>query len=133
MPKVNPKHFVQKIWTCLFHSTVTPLGESIQMLYRNDVYLKLTGPNFLITETSFGDHKFSTYAKSSKKLTFLAPWYARYVHRDHSFSMCAKLSEKLTILIFLIRTLTRVDQGVRNVSFSEYFAYVLNEWFHIKE
>ena len=132
MPQVNSKHFVQKIWTCLFHSTVEPLCESIQMVYR-DVYLKLTGPDFLTTETSLGDHKFSTYAKSSTKLTFLAPWYARHVHRDHSFSTCAKLSEKLTILIPLIRTRTSADQGVRNVSFSEYLAYVLNEWFHIKE
>ena len=43
-------------------------------------------------------YPFSTYVKFSEKLTFLTPWYA-----------CAY-------------------QGVRNVSFSENFAYVLNGW-----
>ena len=46
------------------------------------------------------DHSFSTYEKFSGKLTFLPLWYA---------PMCAY-------------------QGVRNVNFSENFAYVLNEW-----
>ena len=49
-----------------------------------------------------GDHWFSTYAKFSEKPTFLTPWYV-HVH-------------------------TCVYQGVRNVSFSENVAYVLNEW-----
>ena len=47
--------------------------------------------------------------------------------RDYSFSTCAKFSEKLTFLTPLIRTRTCAYQGVRNVSFSEYVAYVLNE------
>ena len=38
----------------------------------------------------------------------------------HPFNTYAKLSEKLTFLT--------ADQGVRNVSFSENFAYVLNGW-----
>ena len=37
--------------------------------------------------------------------------------RDHSFSAYAKFSEKLT--------------GVRNLSFSENFAYISNKWFLI--
>ena len=49
------------------------------------------------------NHSFSTYAKFSEKLTFLTPWYP------------------------MLRTCA--CQGVRNVSFSENFAYVLNEWF----
>ena len=44
------------------------------------------------------DYSFSRYAKLSEKLTFFNPWYAQGV------------------------------RGVRNVSFSENFAYVLNEW-----
>ena len=46
-------------------------------------------------------HPFSTYTKFSEKLTFLTPWYAH------------------------IRVRIR---EVRNVSFSENFAYVLNAW-----
>ena len=46
------------------------------------------------------DYSFSTYAKFSEKRIFLTPWYV------HTF----------------------VYQGVRNVSFSENFLYVLNEW-----
>ena len=46
------------------------------------------------------DHSFSRYAKFSKKLAFLTPWYAD----------------------------VRVYQGVRNVSFPGNFAYVLNRW-----
>ena len=44
---------------------------------------------------------------------------------DHSFCTFAKFSEKLTFLN-LLRTCAY--QGVRNVSFSEDFADVLNEW-----
>ena len=47
-----------------------------------------------------GDHSFSTFANVLKKLSFVTPWYAR---------VCAY-------------------QGVRNVSFSENFAYILNDW-----
>ena len=43
--------------------------------------------------------------------------------RDHSFSTYAKFSEKLTFL----DVRTRAHQEV-NVSFSENFAYILNEW-----
>ena len=48
--------------------------------------------------------------------------------RDHSFSTYAKFSEKTNVSYPLIRTRTCAYQGVRNVSFSENFAYVLNEW-----
>ena len=44
----------------------------------------------------------------------------------HSFSTYAKFSERLTSSP-LIRTRTCACQGVRNASFSENFAYVLNE------
>ena len=44
----------------------------------------------------------------------------------HPFSAYAKFSEKLTFLTSLIRTRTCAYQGVRNVSFSENVAYVLN-------
>ena len=53
------------------------------------------------------DHPFSTYAKLSEKLTFLTSWYAHVC-------TCA-------------RTYVCVS-GVRNVSFSESFAYLLNGW-----
>ena len=49
-----------------------------------------------------------------------------YLKRDHSFITCAKFPENITYL--LIRTRTFAYQGVRNVSFSENFAYLLNEW-----
>ena len=49
------------------------------------------------------DHSFSTYAKFSEKQIFFTQWYAH----------------------------VRV-RGVKNVSFSENFAYVLNEWFPLK-
>ena len=42
--------------------------------------------------------------------------------RGHSFSTCTRFSKKVTFLIPLIRTCS-----VRNVSFSESFAHVLNE------
>ena len=48
------------------------------------------------------DHPFSKYGKCSGKLKFLTPWYA------------------------LARTCA--CQGVKNVSFSENFVYVLNRW-----
>ena len=49
------------------------------------------------------DHSLSTYAKFSEKQTFFTQWYAH----------------------------VRV-QGVKNVSSSENFAYVLNEWSPLK-
>ena len=52
--------------------------------------------------------------------------HAGLIHfRAHSFSTYAKSSEKLTFLIPLIRT--RTYQGVRNISFSENFASVFDE------
>ena len=51
---------------------------------------------------------------------------------DHSFSTYAKFSKKLTFLTPLICTRRCVHQGVRNVSLSESFAYVLNEWSPLK-
>ena len=47
---------------------------------------------------------------------------------DHPFSTYAKFSEKTNISCRLIRTRTCAYQGVRNVSFSENFAFVLNKW-----
>ena len=52
---------------------------------------------------SIWGHSFSTYAKFSEKLTFLAPWYTH---------------------------VTCAYQGVRNNNFSENFACVRNEWSH---
>ena len=46
--------------------------------------------------------------------------------KDHSFSTFSKFSEKLTFLTPL--THTYMYQGVRNVSLSENFENVLNEW-----
>ena len=50
------------------------------------------------------NHSFSSYAKFLEKLTFLTPWYG----------------------VAYVRVCIR---GVRNVNFSEHFAYVPNEWF----
>ena len=49
--------------------------------------------------------------------TYCRNFYILSVQRVHSFSTYAKLSEKLKFLTLW-----------RNVSFSEKFAYVLNEW-----
>ena len=46
---------------------------------------------------------------------------------DHSFSVYAKFCRKLTSQP-IIRTRTWAQYGVRNVSFSENFAFVLNKW-----
>ena len=46
--------------------------------------------------------------------------------RDYPFSTYAKISEKLTFLTPLICTCTCAYQGVRNVTFSENYAYVLH-------
>ena len=52
----------------------------------------------------------------------------RYWNWDHRFSTCTEFSEKLT---FLSPFVTYVwYQGKGNASFSEKFAYVLNEWSH---
>ena len=48
------------------------------------------------------NHSFSTYIKFSEKLAFISPWY--------------------------VNARVRI-RGARNVSFSENFAFVLNEWF----
>ena len=53
----------------------------------------------LLGYSSFRGHSFSTYAKFSEKLKFDIPWYAHVTH----------------------------IQGVGNVSFTEDFAYVLND------
>ena len=52
--------------------------------------------------------------------------------RDYPFRMHAKFSEKLTFLTLLIRTRTCAYQGVRNVRFSQNFAYVINGCLLIK-
>ena len=45
-----------------------------------------------------------------------------FSHRIPWFRMCMKFSEKLKFLTY---------QGIRNISFLENFAYILNEWSHI--
>ena len=47
------------------------------------------------------------------------------ITKVHSFSMYEKFSEKLNILTTWYAHVPY--QGVRNASFSEYFAYLLNE------
>ena len=47
---------------------------------------------------------------------------------DHSFSTFAKFFQKNNIYYPLICKRTCAYQGVRNVTFSENFAYVSNEW-----
>ena len=47
---------------------------------------------------------------------------------SHPLSPYAKFSEKTNIYNSLIRTRTCAYPGVRDVSFSENFAYVLNGW-----
>ena len=49
---------------------------------------------------------------------------------DHSFGTCAKFSKELTFLTPDMHMYMCVLGGVRNVSFSESFAYILNEWPH---
>ena len=48
---------------------------------------------------------------------------------NHSFTTYAKFLEKLTFLIsyLLIHTRSCAYQGIRNVTFTENFAYILNE------
>ena len=48
--------------------------------------------------------------------------------RGSSVKYVGKIFRKTNISNSLIRTLTCAYQGVRNVSFSENFAYVLNGW-----
>ena len=50
-----------------------------------------------------------------------------YFIAGHSFNTYAEFSEKNNISYTLIRTCTCAYQEVRNVSFSENFAYGLNE------
>ena len=59
----------------------------------------------------FWDHLFITYAKLSETLTFLSPPPPPHPHSP------------------LIQLRTCACQAVRNVSFSKYFAYVINGWF----
>ena len=47
--------------------------------------------------------------------------------RGHPWSTDAKFPEKLNIFNPLIRTRTRAYQGVRNVTFSENFAYLMDD------
>ena len=49
-----------------------------------------------------------------------------FMNGELPLSIYAKLSENLTFLTPLIRKRTYTYQGVRNVGFSENFAYVLN-------
>ena len=59
-----------------------------------------------------------------KKLILLSN---KKFYGDYLFSRFAKFSETFNISYPLIRTCMSAYQGVRNVSFSEYFANVLNE------
>ena len=55
--------------------------------------------------------------------------HVQHYPRGHSFNTYAKFSKKLTFLTPSIRLRTCAYQGVRNVNCSEKFsAYVLNEW-----
>ena len=47
---------------------------------------------------------------------------------DCSFRTFPKLPEKLTLCIYWYALVRKVYQGVRNISFSENFVNVLNEW-----
>ena len=52
------------------------------------------------------------------------------LNRNQSFSTYEKFSEKLTFLtLWYLNVWVRI-RGVRNVSFPENFAYVLNVWFY---
>ena len=59
-----------------------------------------------------------SFLRSFKNVNF-----PKYLDRGHSFSRYAKFSENLAFL-------TPTYQGVKNGSFSEHFAYVLNERSH---
>ena len=50
----------------------------------------------------------------------------------HQYSTCAKISLKTNISWPLIRRNTCAYQGVRNVSFSEKFVYILNGWSQVE-
>ena len=52
------------------------------------------------------------------------------LNRNHSFSTYEKFSEKLTFLTLWYLNVWVCIRGVRNVSFPENFAYVLNVWFY---
>ena len=68
---------------------------------------------------------------NTSQISFLCLWITlecSLLIWDHSCSTYAKLSEKLLFLTPLIRTHTCAYQEVRNISFSENFPCVLNEW-----
>ena len=69
------------------------------------------------------------YVRSWSKIICLESLKAApdFLAGGHSFSTYTKFSEK-PHSYSLIRTRTCGDQVVRNISFSENFAYVLNEW-----
>ena len=69
-------------------------------------------------------HPLSTYAKYSKKLTFLI----RARTKTKISNPLIRTRTKINISNPLIRIRTCAYQEDRNVSFSENFACVLNEW-----
>ena len=71
-------------------------------------------------------HLFTTECSETLRIATSKKMF--WLLRDHPFSTYAKFSEKLTFLTPLIRTRMCAYQGVRNVSFSENFVYVLNGW-----
>ena len=101
------------------HNWITP--ESCKVL-------KTLWDHFLDIWTAYSQKRISNRYSSLKRIL-----------RDHWFSTYAKFSEKITKITYVcvsgVRTLffrkilrMCAYQGVRNVIFSENFAYVLNEW-----
>ena len=89
------------------------------------------------------DHSFVTYAKFSKKLTFLTPSLRKKCPYSELFwsvfsriqSNYGKIRTRITLTTDTFHTVLDthtyvilVNQGVRNNSFSENFVHVLNEW-----
>ena len=66
--------------------------------------------------------------KSSIQMTRKFPHLTKILLKGHPLSTYAKFSEKVTSLTPLIHTRRRAYQEVRNVSFSENLAYILNGW-----
>ena len=71
---------------------------------------------------------YGTYDSHDTHCSMIFPHRNRCVciWRSHSFITYAKFSGKPTFLTLLTRTYAY--QGLRNISFSKYFVYVLNEW-----
>ena len=76
---------------------------------------------------AFVSFSFPLKKSENQMLSDVSEGYRKYLTvSGHSLSTYAKFSEKLTFLVPLIRTRTCAYQEVRNVCFSENFAYVFN-------